>query len=85
MLIVSQDRRRITDDLNLCIIRDDDNFIIESTLYYLGKYESEERAKEVMQNLLDCFLMRDKTNVEFEENLVNLLARNNSVFYMPEK
>ena len=83
MLIVSQDRKRVTDDLNLYIIRDDDNFVIENTSYYLGKYKSEERAKEVLQSFLDFYKI--KAEMSFEEGLLTILARNIAIFYMPEK
>lgn len=84
MLIVSQDRESTSENLNLYIIEEDGNFIIESAYCCLGKYKTKERAKEILVELANWYSMADKTDVTFEEGLLNILSRRIGVFYMPE-
>lgn len=59
MLIVSQDKRLSTKSLELSIEdienKDDKKIMVEGNcgkLYFLGKYATEERAKEILQEII---------------------------------
>ena len=62
MIIVSQDKRLLTKSLELSIEdienKDAKKIMVESNcgkLYFLGKYATEERAKEVLQEIIDMY------------------------------
>lgn len=60
MIIVSQDRKRIVENLNLGIINKGEynqNYVIYNTEIGedLGEYATEERAKEVLQKILERY------------------------------
>ena len=60
MIIVSQDRKRIVENLNLGIINKGEynqNYVIYNTEIGedLGEYATEERAKEVLQEILERY------------------------------
>lgn len=51
---------------------------MEDCVYVLGKYESEERAKEVLQEIIKAY---KETNYEYE----NCWCLRNVIYEMPEK
>ena len=61
MIIVSQDKKKITDNMNLYIDRvypyslDEPRYSIENDNCRLGQYLTEERAKEVLQEILKYY------------------------------
>lgn len=60
MIIVSQDRKRIVENLNLGIRNKGEynqNYVIYNTEIGedLGEYATEERAKEVLQEIIKCY------------------------------
>lgn len=60
MIIVSQDRKRIVENLNLGIINKGEynqNYVIYNTEIGedLGEYATEERAKEILQEILERY------------------------------
>lgn len=48
---------------------------VEDSIYSLGKYESEERAKEVLQEIIDMYKF----------NRCEAVGQKNAVYRMPEK
>lgn len=66
MIIVSQDRKEITNNMNIDITENyDENFTqrwkIENDYYNLGYYKTEERAKEVLQEIKNTYVRECKT------------------------
>lgn len=62
MVIVSQNKKRVTERIELSIedsiIDDKKKIILEATngkLYVLGYYKTEERAKEVLQEIIELY------------------------------
>ncbi len=61
MIIVSQDKKKITDNMNLYIDKvypyslDEPRYSIENDNCRLGQYLTEERAKEVLQEILKYY------------------------------
>lgn len=61
MIIVSQDKKKITDNMNLYIDNvypyslDEPRYSIENDNCRLGQYLTEERAKEVLQEIIDTY------------------------------
>lgn len=58
MIIVSQNRKEITNNMNIDITENyDENFTqrwkIENDYYNLGYYKTEERAKEVLEEIVE--------------------------------
>lgn len=93
MLIVSQDKMNITEDIELQIeevgtIQNGFPIIIKEPITYhivdrrynihLGIYQTEERAKEVLQEIIKYY---KDTNYEYE----NCWRLRNLVYEMPEK
>ena len=87
MIIVSQDRKRIVENLNLGIIDKGEynqNYVIYNTEIGedLGEYATEERAKEVLQEIIE-FLDR-KSLVEIDEDGVTMQVLGN-IYRMPKE
>ena len=66
MIIVSQDRKRIVENLNLGIRNKGEynqNYVIYNTEIGedLGEYATEERAKEVLQEIIKAYIENKKT------------------------
>ena len=61
MIIVSQDKKKITDNMNLYIDKvypyslDEPRYSIENDNCRLGQYLTEERAKEVLQEIIKSY------------------------------
>ena len=61
MIIVSQDKKKITDNMNLYIDKvypyslDEPRYSIENDNCRLGQYLTEERAKEVLKEILKYY------------------------------
>ena len=90
MIIVSQDKTKIVNFDNLIqiyITQDEEetaNFIryesVDSLYDDLGEYKTEERAKEVLQEIIEAYLDCN------EENIYEKFAYvKNKVFEMPER
>ena len=68
MIIVSQDRKRIVENLNLGIRNKGEynqNYVIYNTEIGedLGEYATEERAKEVLQEILERYNVLKKNTI----------------------
>lgn len=88
MIIVSQDRKRISKNLEIGVYEGDNGkFVIENDFMLLGKYETEERAKEVLQSFIEFYSGVDiySSGMSSESRKISIEARKNGVFYMPEK
>lgn len=65
MIIVSQDKKMIINFNRISEITVDDNDVLITDDIYksygerIGKYETEERAKEVLQEIVELYLMKD--------------------------
>lgn len=87
MIIVSQDRKRIVENLNLGIRNKGEynqNYVIYNTEIGedLGEYATEERAKEVLQEIIE-FLDR-KSLVEMDKDDVTMQVLGN-IYRMPKE
>lgn len=95
MIIVSQDRKRIVENLNLGIINKGEynqNYVIYNTEIGedLGEYATEERAKEVLMEIIkkySSYLQLDggpallKGQMDIQPNIFNIPK----VYEMPEE
>ena len=87
MIIVSQDRKRIVENLNLGIRNKGEynqNYVIYNTEIGedLGEYATEERAKEVLQEIIE-FLDR-KSLVEMDRDDITMQVLGN-IYRMPKE
>lgn len=69
MIIVSQDRKRIVENLNLGIRNKGEynqNYVIYNTEIGedLGEYATEERAKEVLKEIKEAYIMMKMLNTK---------------------
>lgn len=60
MLILGQDKDLLTDNLNLIIEETTFKeigkvYVIQNEIYKIGYYATEERAKEVLQEIIECY------------------------------
>ncbi len=83
MIIVSQDREHIVNFNNIKEIRINSYNSLMIDIYsdyklQLGHYKTEERAKEVLQEIIKCY---KDTNYEYE----NCWCLRNLVYEMPEE
>ena len=88
MIIVSQDRKRISKNLEIGVYEGDNGkFVVENDLMLLGEYETEERAKEVLSEIIDFYSRADiySSGMSSESRKISIEARKIGVFYMPEK
>lgn len=88
MIIVSQDRKRISKNLEIGVYEGDNGkFVIENDLMLLGEYETEERAKEVLNEIIVFYSGVDiySSGMSSESRKISIEARKIGVFYMPEK
>lgn len=94
MIIVSQDRKKIFNFDNISIIHIMDNNKIwvdtEKTCNNLGTYKTEERAKEVLQEIINkysSYLQLNggpaimKGDIDIQPNIFNIPK----VYYMPKE
>lgn len=87
MIIVSQDRKRIVENLNLGIRNKGEynqNYVIYNTEIGedLGEYATEERAKEVLREIIE-FLDR-KSLVEMDRDDITMQVLGN-IYRMPKE
>lgn len=89
MIILSQDKKRITESMEIGIYPEYKNnkfeidyYIIKNNSTELGIYKTEERAKEVLNEIIDY--MTNKSNIVMTQNEINLNSKG-EVYYMPEK
>lgn len=85
MLILSQDKELITEDLNLVITEETfrdigKGYIISNEKYKLAFYATEERAKEVLREIIEMYI---DCNEQFDSSGLGYIR--NKVYEMPEK
>lgn len=88
MIILSQDGKEIInfDNVNLIRIQDDGSIVAYDNTYneqtgvssFLGKYETEKRAKEILQEIIKVY---KETNYEYE----NCWCLRNVIYEMPKE
>lgn len=93
MIILSQNKMMLInfDNISGIVIRknNEDNMwqlqckANEENKRILGKYKTEERAKEVLVEIINC--IENKSNIAMNQNEISLSVQNNEVFFMPEK
>lgn len=98
MIIVSQDKRTIVNFDNLKTIELDreTNFTainifretneVETGVcgLYIGKYATEERAREVLREIVDTFGIREIRNATYQYADLAIKSRKYSIYEMPE-
>lgn len=93
MLILSQDKSMIINFdriINIYVEKNKINYQcpdIEDFWGTIGKYETEERAKEVLKEIAYFYSRADYNTkpVSFEQGLIAILSRHYGMFVMPEK
>lgn len=96
MLIISQDRKRMSENLEISIMpvyEDDLDNISEEIVGWkiinnyaeLGVYETEERAKEVIKDIINFYTYGYQTDDLVNEESVLGILKTDEVFYMPQK
>lgn len=90
MIIVSQDKKTIVNFKQICVLginKDNPNEIglkttrdIDDNGIIVGKYSTQERAKEVLQEIIESY-KHGKTNCMIGENE---MQENENVYEMPE-
>ena len=90
MLILSQDKTKIVNLENIIGIGTNNNYInirsVDRYVLNLGEYDTEERAKEVLQEIIKTY----KFNINFKYNKFLtekevIEMQNDLVYEMPEK
>lgn len=72
MIIVSQDRKKISENLEIEIrLLKSRTYEIRNVYMKLGEYKTEERAKEVLQEIVEVFKNEDFFNIR-KSSLNNL-------------
>ena len=86
MIIVSQERNMTTECLELKIIERDIGFAIYSygLCEDIGIYKTEERAKEVLREIVDTFGIREIRNSTYQYADLAIKSRKYSIYEMPE-
>ena len=95
MIIISQDKNAIVNFDNVSEIRAQyDGTIVTfnntyDPRYYssdiLGKYETEERAKEVLQEIVKTYVLTEQYKVEDERTLIKLMMEGILLYEMPKE
>ena len=85
MLIVSQDKKCMTEDLNIYIKSHNPNigeviYAIENDEFILGEYKTEERAKEVLKEIVETY-----ENSMWELGKNTLSFQDEFVYEMPKE
>lgn len=93
MIILSQDKKEIInfDNVNLIRVQDDGSIVVYDNTYneqtgvssVLGKYETEERAKQILREILWEFGALDMNYATFETT--DLLFKKMAMYQMPEE
>ena len=90
MVIVSQDKDNVTNYDNVTSLWIDDNvldktnttFYINADEDFLGEYETEERAKEVLQEITEKIC--EGSNIQMDIEGINCEV-SKQIYYMPER
>ncbi len=95
MIIVSQNREQIVNYSNLSFIgllNENKNQIIARDIgrneFYIGLYETEERAKEVLNQIIIAYCNNEMINIpkiEVNQKLSSAELIRNICYHMPEK
>lgn len=95
MIIISQDKNAIVNFDNVSEIRAQyDGTIVTfnntyDPRYYnsdiLGKYETEERAKEVLQEIVKTYVLTEQYKVEDERTRIKLMMEGILLYEMPKE
>ena len=89
MIIVSQDRKRIVENLNLGIRNKGEynqNYVIYNTEIGedLGEYATEERAKEVLQEIIERYNVLKK-NTTYAQGDIGFTFNEHYYYEMPKE
>lgn len=90
MIIVSQDKKRIVENLNLGIKKPGEynkNYVIYNTEVGtdLGEYKTEERAKEVLQEITNTFAIEGVQSATYEYADISIKIRQYAKYEMPKE
>lgn len=95
MIIVSQDKEKIINFDNMTRVyitfdEDDDDVCIrtetvDSLFEDLGYYKTEGRAQEVLQEIVNTYVLTEQYKVEDERTRINLMMEGILLFEMPAK
>ncbi len=91
MIIVSQDRDLIINFDNVTVIgiaqnnsKEIDSITVDKEEQYLGEYKTEERAKEVLQEIVKTYVLTEQYKVEDERTRIKLMMEGILLYEMPE-
>lgn len=87
MIIVSQDRKAITQDMEIhireCCNKEPEGFAIENSNFILARYKTEERAIAILEDIVNKYLeYTTKKNVIGEVEDLKVLPK---AYIMPEE
>lgn len=90
MIIVSQDKKRIIENLNLGISEPSEynkNYVIYNTELGedLGEYETLERAKEVLQDIITSYREIESYKIIGDKMYNDIVMKNTFVYEMPQR
>lgn len=94
MLIVSQDKEEIInfDNANSLWINENSenyNFYIRVAQQYsntvIGEYNSKERAKEILREIIECATVTGVSNCSYEYADIAIKMKKHALYEMPEK
>ncbi len=84
MIIVSQDKKRTVENLNLGI-RKEEKYVIYNTEIGedLGEYATEERTKEVLEEITATYIRTEQYKVEDEMTRMRIFTKGIFMYEMP--
>ena len=91
MLIVSQDKKKTTDNMNLYIDKvypnslNEPRYSIENDNFRLGQYLTEERAKEVLKDIISRYEAIELFKMNSSEKEGYTLSDYTPIYEMPEE
>ncbi len=92
MIIVSQDRDLIINFDNVTVIgiaqnnsKEIDSITVDKEEQYLGEYKTEERAKEVLQEIVKTYVLTEQYKVEDERTRIKLMMEGVLLYEMPKE
>ena len=90
MLIVSQDKKCMTEDLNIYIKSHNPNigeviYAIENDEFILGEYKTEERAKEVLKDIISRYEAIELFKMNSSEKEGYTLSDYTPIYEMPKE
>lgn len=88
MIIVSQNKREIFNfemAKNIYVETEEKSYSIQIDDNFSGKYDTEERAKEVLQEIVKTYVLTEQYKVEDERTRIKLMMEGILLYEMPKE